>query len=509
MEFVRQAVEEHRQSRRYQTARSARKYYEQENPTIARYEKLLYDAHGLAHRDLYAANHKIASGFFTFAVDQLCGYLLGNGVSFTQENTKGRLGKKTMPLDQQLMEAGQTALIEGAAYGFWNLDHVDVFGVLEYAPLEDEEDGAMKAGIRFWQVDPEKPRRFTLYEPDGYTDYIQRKGEDIQVYERKRPYKLLTSTSPADGSRIVAGENYPGFPIVPLKNNKKSRSYLCGKRNTVDALDLVTSGMVNNVDEGNLIYWVLVNCEGMDDLDDAQFIQQVKRTHVLHAEGDQGATAQPHSIEAPVQGNDAAISRLEKRLYTDFQIFDVSAVLAGNQTATAIRAMYVPMDLRADHFETQVTRFLLGILELAGIEDEPSYTRSKIINTQEETQTILMGADFLPRTYITEKLLILWGDGDKVKNLLAQMEAEELERFAPEPSRQEESGEDTPTAGEAIEAAEEATGKTLNGSQTSSLITVIKGLKSGDITEGQAVRILTTSIGVTREEALAIIRGEE
>ena len=38
---------------------------------------------------------------------------------------------------------------------------------------------------------------------------------------------------------------------------------------------------------------------------------------------------------------------------------------------------------------------------------------------------------------------------------------------------------------------------------------VHKGLKSGDITEGQAVRILTTSIGVTREEALAIIRGEE
>ncbi len=38
---------------------------------------------------------------------------------------------------------------------------------------------------------------------------------------------------------------------------------------------------------------------------------------------------------------------------------------------------------------------------------------------------------------------------------------------------------------------------------------MIKGLKSGDITEGQAVRILTTSIGVTREEAQAIIRGEE
>ena len=66
-----------------------------------------------------------------------------------------------------------------------------------------------------------------------------------------------------------------------------------------------------------------------------------------------------------------------------------------------------------------------------------------------------------------------------------------------------------PSAEEAIDTAEEVAGKTLNGSQTSSLITVIKGLKSGDITEGQAVRILTTSIGVTRDEALAIIRGEE
>ena len=89
--------------------------------------------------------------------------------------------------------------------------------------------------------------------------------------------------------------------------------------------------------------------------------------------------------------------------------------------------------------------------------------------------------------------------------MLNQLAAEDLGRF----DEGNAGNSEAPSTEEAIEAAEEAAGKTLNGSQTSSLITVIKGLRTGDITEGQAVRILTTSIGVTREEALSIIRGEE
>ena len=84
---------------------------------------------------------------------------------------------------------------------------------------------------------------------------------------------------------------------------------------------------------------------------------------------------------------------------------------------------------------------------------------------------------------------------------MKQQAAENLERF-------DAGGEEAPDTDEAIDAAEEAVGKTLNGSQTSSLITVIRQLSAGGITEGQAVKILMTSIGVTREEALAILRGE-
>lgn len=431
MDFVLRSINEHKSSKAYQMAVDAELYFKGENPTINRYEKIIYDMQGRAHRDMYTANHKIASSFFGFDVRQEVSYLLGNGVTFQEEATKDKLGKK---FDLEMVRAGKYALVAGVSFGFWNLDHVDVFKLQEFVPLYDEENGALMAGVRFWQVAENKPLRATLYEVDGYTDYIRRKGEDMAVLKNKQKYKLKVRTSQADGTEIYDGENYPTFPIVPLRNGEDALSELTGKRNTVDALDLCTSNMVNNVDEGNLIYWVLTNCGGMDDMDDAKFLDKVRTTHVAHAGTgvDEGATAEPRTIEAPFNGTEATIDMLKRKLYEDFQAFDSSAVSAGNQTATAIAASYTPLDLKVDDFEASVTEFILGILALAGIDDEPSYTRSRIINRAEETQTILMGAEYYDEEYITKKLLTINGDADQYDVLMERKAAEETERVEEE-----------------------------------------------------------------------------
>ena len=511
--FIKSAIADHKRSDLYKIAVDAQLYYQGENPTINQYEKILYDMQGKAHQDMYTANHKIASSFFKLAVRQECSYLLGNGVTFQDEFNQKKLGDN---FDLMVSRAGLYSLIGGVSFGFWNMDHLEVFKITEFVPLYDEENGALMAGVRFWQIDRDKPLRATLYELDGITEYIQRKDSDMEAIEWKeekikRAYIVHKTTTELDKTVIHNGENYPTFPIVPLKNNEQCKSELCGKRNTIDALDLSCSNMVNNVDEGNIIYWVLTNCGGMDYVDAERFLNIVKKSHVAFMDNaEDGAHAEPHTIEAPFTGTQATIDMLEKKLYQDFQAFDASAVTAGNQTATAIKASYVPLDLKTDGFEEQVTEFILGILKLAGIDYKPTYTRNQIVNKQEEIQTVLMTAPYTTPEYITRKLLTILGDADMVEEILKELAAEDLNKFdgGGDASDGEDGGE-TPTTDEAIDAAEEAVGKTLNGSQTSSLITVIKGLKSGDITEGQAVRILTTSIGVTREEALAIIRGEE
>lgn len=426
IEFVERAIQEHIASAAYRTAQNAELYYEGLNPTINSYEKIIYDSLGKAHVDMWTANHKIASSFFGFVVDQEVSYLLGNGVTFGNTKTKDKLGPE---FDQDMMDALEYARIGGAAFGFWNLDHVDVFRITEFVPLYGEETGALMAGIRWWQLDSEKPLRATLYEPDGFTEYIKRNGGEMVEYKPKRAYKLRVVRSAAEGEIRTDGENYDGFPIVPIYGDKNRQSALCGKRNTLDALDLACSNMINNVDEGNLIYWVLTNCGGMDDMDDAKFVERLKTLHVAHADGDAGATATAQTIEAPFQGTSATIDMLTKRLYDDFQAFNSAAVAAQNQSATAIKASYIPLDLKCDKIERQVTRFILRILALAGIDDEPTYNRNQLINKQEETQGIIMQAQYFDEEYIREKLLAINGDIDMLEEINKRLDAENADRL--------------------------------------------------------------------------------
>ena len=444
--FIRAAISEHRASAAYAMAADAEAYYDGLNPTIRRYEKIIYDMQGRAHTDMWTANHKLASRFFGIAVDQEVSYLLGNGVSFADASTPRKL---CADFDQEVMEAARGAKIGGVSFGFWDLSHLRVFSLLEFVPLYDEEDGALKAGIRFWQIAPDKPLRATLYELDGFTEYFQAKDKDMAMLQGKRSYRLIERRAEVGGTEIYDGGNYPGFPIVPLKNNRRCLSELAGKRNTIDALDLASSNMVNNVDEGNLIYWVLSNCGGMDDLDDAKFVERLKTLHVAHADGDGEAKVDSRTVEAPYEGTNTTIDMLKKKLYEDFQCFDASAVSAGNQTATAIKASYVPLDLKTDKFEAEVTRFIVEILRLAGIDDSPSYTRSQIINKTEETQNILLGAQYYDDEYITRKLLTINGDIDQYEDMMKRKAAEEVGRsFAgdepPEVTDDGEAGRSTP-----------------------------------------------------------------
>ena len=57
--------------------------------------------------------------------------------------------------------------------------------------------------------------------------------------------------------------------------------------------------------------------------------------------------------------------------------------------------------------------------------------------------------------------------------------------------------------------AERAAGEKLNGAQTQSLITVVSQLAAGVLSEGQAINIISASIGVSKEEAKAIISGDK
>jgi len=448
MQFVKRVINEHKATPLYRNAVLADEYMRHENRTIKQFQKFLYSMTGQAIPDNFSANYKMASNFFKRFVTQENQYLLGNGVTWQNDATGEKLGEN---FDNQLQKAGKWALSGAVSYGFFNLDHLDVFAVTEYAPLVDEENAAMMAGVRFWQVDPKKPLRATFYEIDGYTDYIWNTRDDIEgkILVPKRPYILKTKSSEADGTEIYAGLNYPSFPIVPLWGNPEHVSQIVGLQEQIDCYDLIKSGYADNVDEGSLIYWTLQNAGGMSDVDLAKFLQQLRTMHA--AKTDDDVTAESHNVEAPYQSREALLAKLRADLYEDAMALDTKNIADGAVTATQIKAAYEPLNSKTDEYEYCVREFIKGILKVADIEDEPTFTRSAIVNSQEEIQLVLQSGQYLTEDYITRKVLTLLGDGDLAEDILKQVDADELKRFSGEISNDKDEDEETAEEKENIE----------------------------------------------------------
>lgn len=427
MAFAQSVINDHKNSDLYREAYIADQYNRHRNVTITEYQKLLYTVTGKAIPDNISANFKMACRHFHRFIMQENQFLLGNGVTWEDDSTKDKLGTDRVPFDNQLQEAGLKALWGSVSFGFWNLDHLTVFDVLEFAPLYDEETGALRAGVRFWQINKSKPMRATLYEEDGYTEYIWREATG-EILRPKRAYKINVIVSEADGEEIVDGENYPSFPIVPLWANEEHQSELIGLREQIDCYDLIKSGFANTVDESSLIYWTIKNAGGMDDLDLAKFIERIKTVHAA-ALTDEGAEAQSHTLEAPYQSREALLDRLDKDLYRDAMALDTNTIAGGAVTATEIKAAYEPLNSKVDGFEYCVLDFVNRILELAGVDDKATFTRSMIVNVTESVQVVLQAAPYLDSEYITRKILSILGDSDQAEKVLERMDMEDMSRF--------------------------------------------------------------------------------
>lgn len=438
MDFVQLAISTYKASDMYKEAKIGYDYYCKRNTTILNYQKLLYTLSGQAVPDNFSANYKLCNGFFSIFVKQEKSYLLGNGVTFEEEETKDKIGGADF--DRVLMELCTSALWGGVSYGFWNLDHIDPYTALEFVPLYGEDDGALRSGIRFWQADNNKPLRATLFEEDGYTNYIWRDGEG-SVLTEKRAYVLNVVNSVVEGTEILDGVNYPTFPIVPLYGNMEHQSELVGLREKIDGYDLIQSGFANDLDDASQIYWTISNAGGMDDIDLKKFIERLKVVKATTV--DDNAHAEAHTLEVPYNARITLLENLRTSLYRDAMALDVDKMTAGNITATGINASYSNLDLKVDDLEYCVTSFIQGILKLIDVEDYPTYKRNKIINQEEETQMILSCAQFLDVETLLKHLPFL--SPDEIQGILDRIVKEEADRYG---QGEEGNGQEAETDGE-------------------------------------------------------------
>lgn len=382
--FILESVRDYKRSDAYKTALEAIDYWRNQNPTITKYQKLLYTVSGGTAPDNYSANYKLATNVYFRFITQTVQYLLGKGVSFDSPDTKKRLGGRAF--DKALQTALTAALNGGMAYGLWNSDRLEVFGAEEFVPLYDEESGSLMAGIRFWQLERDRPLRLSLFEEDGCTELIMKDSDELPaVLRKKQPYRKTTAYLPSGEELLRIDENYSRLPVIILRSPRKQSSII-GFKKLIDCHDLIASGYANDIDDASLIYWTISNAGGMDEIDLAKFVKQLRTVRAAVVEDD-GARAEAHSVSLPYESREAILNRLESDMYRDFMVLNPDTIHGGTSTATAIKAAYEPMNLYSNLLEASVSEFISELLELLDISDSPSFTRTTIVNELEIANT--------------------------------------------------------------------------------------------------------------------------
>lgn len=432
--FVRKAISIHRSSDMYKTAVTADHYDHKLNETILNYIRTIFTLSGSPVEDFTASNNKICSNFFHRLNTQRCTYLLGNGVSFSdnivdvqqedgtmakEDTTKEFLGDR---FDTDLKNLAYMALIHGVSFGFWNVDRLHVFPLTEFVPLWDEETGALRAGIRFWRIDAEKPMLAVLYEEDGYTKYKADDGLDLMPIQEKRAYRKTIRTTEADGEEVVGESNYSSLPVIPLWGSSLHQSTLVGMQSAIDSYDLIRSGFANDLTDCSQVYWILSNAGGMDDADLARFRDRLKINHIAVADTDNSAVT-PYSQDIPFSARQAYLDSIRAGLYEDFGGLDVHTIAAG-ATNDHIDAAYQPLDEEADDFEYQIIEFIQQLLALNGISDMPVFKRNRISNQMEQVQMVMLEAEYLDDETILRKLPNI--TIDEVTEILKRKDADEI-----------------------------------------------------------------------------------
>lgn len=417
----------------------ANQYFRAENPEVAakyllrpttfEYKDEATGRVKKANRQERIDGNRVFSSFFSRFVIQQNQYLLANGVTLSDEATKKRLG---LGFDKALERLGERALVHGVAWGYWNVDHLEVIEAVKdnlsgAVALVDERTSEPMALVQFWQVNSKRPLYVRLFEIGGVSEY--RKGDDKleEIDKSRRPYIVRTITD-ALGTEEVGGDNYSRLPVIPLWASEERRSELTPAiKSKIDLYDRILSDFGDNLDRACDVYWVLNNFGGTtsDIADTLATIEKLKAVANMSDGTGNSSTAEPHTIEVPYAARQAALEILQKQLYSDYMALSMDELTGGSLTNVAIETAMMNLNLKADRYEWQCFQFVQGVLRLLGIETEKiKFKRQQLVNRSETVADISLMRDYIDQE--TALKLNPYIDQEEIPDIINRLAAESM-----------------------------------------------------------------------------------
>lgn len=309
-------------------------------------------------------NNRIVDNQYAKHVDQKANYLLGQPISFSCDN-EGYVAEVKKILGMKFMRTLKTAGVECFNAGIsWLYPYYNKSGELAFRVFPGYEvlpfwaDAAhteLDSALRLYPVEvyygTEKKivKKVDLFTIDGVTTYTFEDGRLTQDTEKQSYVKAK------DARGNEKPLNWEHFPLIPIKYNAKEIPLIRRGRSLQDAINLLQSDFVNNMEEDvrNTVL-VLKNYDGQDLGEFRRNLTTYGAIKVRTVEGTDGGV---DSLEITVNAENykTVLELLKKALIENLRSYDAKDDrLSGTPNQMNIQSMYCDIDLDANAMETEL-----------------------------------------------------------------------------------------------------------------------------------------------------------
>lgn len=315
-------------------------------------------------------NNRIVDNQYAKHVDQKVNYLLGQPISFDCENivyaqeVKKVLGLRFM---RTFKNAGVESLNCGISwlYPYYTKNSSLAFRMFpgyEILPFwADAAHTELDSALRLYPVEVyfgrEKRivKKVDIFKSDGVETYIFENG--ILTPDPDVPKASYITT---DKGKAL---NWERFPLIPIKYNAKEIPLIRHGRSLQDAINLLQSNYVNNMEEDvrNTVL-VLKNYDGQDL---GEFRRNLMTYGAIKVRSVEGRDGDVDSLEIQVNAENykTVLDLLKKALVENLRSYDAKDDrMKGTPNQMNIQSMYCDIDLDANAMETELQAAFEDIL---------------------------------------------------------------------------------------------------------------------------------------------------
>lgn len=439
-------------------------YFKGNNTFIENLRKYFYsDKYKRIIENTYVSNYKSPYGAFHDIVSQKVSTILNEAPIISS-----KAGKKTPIMEEQIVDelgyalkkAGTYASIEGESYIYQ--DYKGKHTVIRRSQAiayYDDETNELKALIRFWDIQSmdgtEHKTMIERYSPTGLTRY-EAIDNSIKEVMAETPYQFRIRTSAL--TEEIETVDIGILPIVRVQNDEDSLSDMTSSvKHKIDAIDLINSGFLNNIEDFSEAFWVIKNGSGMNSDEFEDFVAYINQTRKMIVNGDDNnsVSAEPKQLEIPTNARTTFVEERKKELVLETGIIDTASLTGSSLTTTAIKAAALRLKQRATDFEWfihEAAKRLVHIYQAYNGQVDNEFTIDfTFMLIENETELITNANSIKPNVSQYTYLNILKRAGyiDSVEEEIKRLEDESNERLQDIDIKslfnQDNNGDDNPT----------------------------------------------------------------